>query len=74
VTPAGQAVLISAAKHLSELASCLGEHLSEEEQSMAQSLCQRLGERLPMERLQGRHGMPCTGSRRRLNHEDANGL
>jgi len=43
-TPAGQALLVSAAQHLSELVACLGEHLNAEEQLLTQSLCQRLAE------------------------------
>jgi DNA-binding MarR family transcriptional regulator len=43
-TPAGQDLLVSAAQYLSNLAVSLAEHLTEEEQLLAQSLCQRLAE------------------------------
>ncbi len=43
-TPAGQAVLVTAAENLGELAAGLGEHLDAEEQLLTQSLCQRLAE------------------------------
>jgi len=43
-TSEGQALLISAAQHLSDLATALAEHLSDEEQVAAQSLCQHLSE------------------------------
>ena len=43
-TAAGQALLVTAARQLSELAECLGEHLNTEEQLLTQSLCQRLAE------------------------------
>jgi len=44
VTPVGQALLVRAAQYLEELAACLGEQFSAEEQLLAQSLCQRLAE------------------------------
>jgi DNA-binding MarR family transcriptional regulator len=43
-TPAGQAVLVTAALHLGELAACLSEQMNAEEQVLTQSLCQRLAE------------------------------
>jgi DNA-binding MarR family transcriptional regulator len=43
-TPTGQSLLVNAAQHLNDLAACLAEHLSEEEQLTAQTLCQRLAE------------------------------
>jgi DNA-binding MarR family transcriptional regulator len=43
-TAAGQALLVTAGRHLSELADGLGEHLNPEEQLLTQSLCQRLAE------------------------------
>ncbi|HEY2413694.1 MAG TPA: MarR family winged helix-turn-helix transcriptional regulator [Pirellulaceae bacterium] len=43
-TAEGQSLLVSAAQHLNDLAACLADHLSDEEQRVAQSLCQRLAE------------------------------
>jgi DNA-binding MarR family transcriptional regulator len=43
-TAEGQSLLADAAKHLNDLAACLAEQLSNEEQFAAQTLCQRLAE------------------------------
>jgi DNA-binding MarR family transcriptional regulator len=43
-TSAGEGLLANAAQHLSDLATCLAQQVSEHEQLLAQSLCQQLAE------------------------------
>jgi DNA-binding MarR family transcriptional regulator len=43
-TLSGRALLATASEQLGELATCLAEHLGEEDQGATQSLCQRLAE------------------------------
>jgi DNA-binding MarR family transcriptional regulator len=66
-TAAGQSLLVNAAEHLNDLAACLADHVCEEEQLAAQTLCQRLAEAAASSSLSG--GKPQAAASIKLHPE-----